>query len=166
VDPARVIGWGRSVGGGAVCALARERALAALVLESTFTSVRSIAQGLGLPGFLVRDPLDSLAVLAAFPGPVLIVHGARQIPMPTPAFATRRRRAADREPGCRHNDARVRRRWRVPGGAAHPLARIRYPARGAGNEACDFAGAEPAPRAHLPGRGASRCRSADDIFRA
>ncbi len=108
VDPARVIGWGRSLGGGAVCTLARERPVAALVLESTFTSVRSMARELGLPGFLVRDPLDSLAVLASFPGPVLIVHGELDDLIPVAHAHALDRGTRDAtlivEPGCGHND--------------------------------------------------------------
>jgi pimeloyl-ACP methyl ester carboxylesterase len=77
IDPARIIAYGRSLGGGAACALARERKVAALVLESTFTSVRSLARGFGIPGFLVRDPFDNVGVLRAYSGPVLIVHGER-----------------------------------------------------------------------------------------
>jgi hypothetical protein len=76
-----VVGWGRSLGGGAVCALARERALAALVLESTFTSVVQMARRAGLPArfapLLVRDPFDNLALLRRFRGPVLLLHGER-----------------------------------------------------------------------------------------
>lgn len=45
VDPSRIVGYGRSLGGGAVCALSLERQLAALVLESTFTSVAELARG-------------------------------------------------------------------------------------------------------------------------
>jgi hypothetical protein len=75
VDSRRVVGWGRSLGGGAICALARERPLAALVLESTFTSVRAMAARFGLPGFLVRDPFDNRAVVSTFPGPLLLLHG-------------------------------------------------------------------------------------------
>jgi hypothetical protein len=75
VDRGRVVGWGRSLGGGAICALARERPLAALVLESTFTSVRDMAARFGLPGFLVRDPFDNRSVVSHFPGPVLLLHG-------------------------------------------------------------------------------------------
>jgi len=75
IDGDRVIGWGRSLGGGAICALARERTLRALVLESTFTSVRSMAARFGLPAFLVRDPFDNRSVVAAFAGPILLLHG-------------------------------------------------------------------------------------------
>ena len=108
VDAARVVGWGRSLGGGAVCGLSRERALAALVLESTFTSVRSMVQRLGLPAFLVRDPFDNLAALGAFAGPVLIAHGEHDEMIPV-AHARALHAAVKRsrlriEPGCGHND--------------------------------------------------------------
>jgi len=77
VDPRRIVGWGRSLGGGGVCALARERPLAALVLESTFTSVRSMAARFGVPGFLVRDPFDNLSIVRGFGRPLLLLHGER-----------------------------------------------------------------------------------------
>jgi hypothetical protein len=77
IDGARILGHGRSLGGGAICALSRERRLAALVLESTFSSFRSMARRFGIPGFLVRDPFDNLAAVRAFAGPVLLLHGAR-----------------------------------------------------------------------------------------
>lgn len=107
VDASRIIAYGRSVGGGAACALARERKVAALVLESTFTSVRRLARGFGVPGFLVRDPFDNLDTLRAFSGPVLIVHGERDEIIPV-AHAADLHAAA---PGsrlalvpCGHND--------------------------------------------------------------
>lgn len=75
VDAERVVGWGRSLGGGAVGLLSRERPLCAVVLESSFTSVRALARGMHVPGFLVRDPFDTAEALAAYPGPVLVVHG-------------------------------------------------------------------------------------------
>jgi hypothetical protein len=109
VDPRRIVAFGRSLGGGAACALARERAVAALVLESTFSSVRELARGLGFPAFLVRDPFDNLAVVRGFSGPVLLLHGERDASIP-PAHAESLQRAA---PGselhllpCGHNDCR------------------------------------------------------------
>jgi len=82
VDPGRIIAYGRSLGGGAASVLAAQRTLAALVLESTFTSVRDIAKSLRVPGFLVPDPFDSVSRLAAFRGPTLIVHGERDEVVP------------------------------------------------------------------------------------
>lgn len=77
VDRSRIVAWGRSLGGGAACALAAERPLGGLVLESSFTGVRPLAQRLGLAGPLVLDPFDNLAVVSRFEGPVLVLHGER-----------------------------------------------------------------------------------------
>lgn len=107
VDAARIVGYGRSLGGGAVAALSRRRELAALVLESTFTSVRPLALRGGLPGFLVRDPFDNLAAVRAYQGPILILHGERDRIIPT---AHGRELAAAAEQArfqllpCGHND--------------------------------------------------------------
>ena len=75
VDPARIILFGRSLGGGAVCTLAAGRSSVALILMSTFTSARSFAKKYFAPGFLVRDPFDNLAVVRNYPKPVLVLHG-------------------------------------------------------------------------------------------
>jgi uncharacterized protein len=75
VDPSRIILFGRSLGGGAVCALAAAKPSAALILMSTFTSARSFAKRYLAPSFLVRDPFDNLAVVKNYPAPVLILHG-------------------------------------------------------------------------------------------
>jgi hypothetical protein len=107
IDPDRIVGWGRSLGGGAICALARERRLAALVLESTFTSVSALARRFGLPRLLVRDPFESLEVVRTFDGPILIVHGEHDELIPP----THARALHDAAPGselhllpCGHND--------------------------------------------------------------
>lgn len=75
VDPNRIILFGRSLGGGAVCALAANKPSAALILQSAFTSVKSFASRFLAPGFLVRDPFDNLSVVSTYTGPVLIIHG-------------------------------------------------------------------------------------------
>jgi pimeloyl-ACP methyl ester carboxylesterase len=75
IDPSRIILFGRSLGGGAVCALAARRPSAALILMSTFTSARSFAAKYLAPGFLMRDPFDNLSIVRGYPGPVLVMHG-------------------------------------------------------------------------------------------
>ena len=75
VDSSRIVLLGRSVGGGAVCRLAANRTSAALILMSSFISVRSFASKYLVPDFLVRDPFDNLSIVRPYPGPVLVVHG-------------------------------------------------------------------------------------------
>ena len=75
IDASRIVFFGRSLGGGAVCALARQRDSAALILMSTFTGVRPFAKRFLVPRFLVRDPFDNLAVVRNYPGPILVIHG-------------------------------------------------------------------------------------------
>jgi len=108
VDREHIIGWGRSLGGGAVCALARARPLAALVLESTFVSVRAMASEMfAIPGFLVRDPFDNLAVVRAFPGPILLLHGEHDPSIPVDHARMLQAAAAHSELHllpCGHND--------------------------------------------------------------
>ncbi|BAM05215.1 alpha/beta hydrolase [Phycisphaera mikurensis] len=75
VDPAGIVLHGRSMGGGIVATVAAQRpAAAALILESTYTSISRIAWSLWVPGFLIRDDWDVTAALALYEGPVLIVH--------------------------------------------------------------------------------------------
>ncbi len=75
VDPGRIVFFGRSLGGGAVCALAQERPSAALILMSAFTNVRTFAIRFLAPSFLVRDPFDNLAVVRSYSNPILVIHG-------------------------------------------------------------------------------------------
>lgn len=82
IDSTRVVLFGRSLGGGAVCALAAKRPSVAMILVSTFTSVRSFANHYYAPGFLVRDPFDNLECVRSYTGPVLIIHGRRDTLIP------------------------------------------------------------------------------------
>lgn len=76
VDRDRVIFHGRSLGGGVVGALVRERPAAAMILQSTFTSVADLAwERWFVPGFLILDTFDTREALESFDGPVLVVHG-------------------------------------------------------------------------------------------
>jgi pimeloyl-ACP methyl ester carboxylesterase len=75
VDSSRIILLGRSLGGGAVCALAAKRPSAALILLSTFSSVRACASSFFVPSFLVLDPFDNLALVRSYTGPILVIHG-------------------------------------------------------------------------------------------
>jgi pimeloyl-ACP methyl ester carboxylesterase len=75
VAPDRIVAYGRSLGTGAACGLAGERLLAGLILESGFTSAADMAHGYLLPSMLLRDPFDNAAAVAAFDGPILLLHG-------------------------------------------------------------------------------------------
>jgi pimeloyl-ACP methyl ester carboxylesterase len=107
VDATRIVLHGRSLGGGVVCALARERPAAALVLESTFTSVPDVAKKWFVPGRLIRDRFDSQAVVRALDVPILVVHGTCDRVVPYEhgvalARAGKRARLVSYE--CDHND--------------------------------------------------------------
>ena len=75
IDGSRIVLFGRSLGGGAVCTLAAQRPSRALILMSTFTSVRSFAVRYMVPGFFARDPFDNLALVRSYSGPILFLHG-------------------------------------------------------------------------------------------
>ena len=76
VDERRVVVHGRSLGGGVVADLAKRRPVAAIVLQSTFTSIRDIAwDSYLLPSLLVLDPFDNVELVSHYEGPILIVHG-------------------------------------------------------------------------------------------
>jgi len=106
VDADRIVGYGRSLGGGAIGQLSLERPLAAMIFESAFSSTRPFARGFGAPGFLVRDPFDNVEAAQAYDGPVLIIHGIKDEIIPV----EHGRALADaagvtlHELACGHND--------------------------------------------------------------
>lgn len=75
VGPDRIVAIGRSLGGAAAVELATRRKVRALIVISSFTSVREMARQYLLPGFMIRDPFDSLTALRSYHGPVLVLHG-------------------------------------------------------------------------------------------
>lgn len=107
VDATRIVGYGRSLGGGAIAQLAARRPMAALVLESTFTSLADIVRGFGIPDWLIVNRFDTRAALAHYPGPVLLLHGTRDVNIPV-AHAHGLQRALPaatlRLLDCGHND--------------------------------------------------------------
>jgi pimeloyl-ACP methyl ester carboxylesterase len=75
IDPSRIVLFGRSLGGGAVCDLTLKRPSAALILMSCFKSVSAFAVRYLAPAFLIRDPFDNLSAVRQYQGPVLVMHG-------------------------------------------------------------------------------------------
>jgi fermentation-respiration switch protein FrsA (DUF1100 family) len=107
IDTRRIIGQGRSLGGGAIAQLAARRPLAALVLESTFENFDEVVMGYGVPRWLLINHFDTRAVLSRYPGPVLLLHGTDdQVFASAHALAlaaVARRPTVHLEP-CGHND--------------------------------------------------------------
>jgi fermentation-respiration switch protein FrsA (DUF1100 family) len=107
IDSKRIVAYGRSLGGAAAAILAAERPIAALVLESTFTSVRSFAHDFWVPELFVLDRFETLPKVAAYGGPVLVLHGVHDDIVPKRHAET----LAAAAPGaelhflrCGHND--------------------------------------------------------------
>lgn len=107
VDARRPLYVGRSLGGGVACAVAAERPPAALILQSTFTSVASFAARHGAPAFLVRHPFRNDEVVAKLDRPLLIFHGKHDEIVPVEqaqALAKAARHAEIEEVFCGHLD--------------------------------------------------------------
>ena len=83
IDEDRLVYHGRSLGGGAVATLVEAHPPRALIMESTFTSVADVARDMWLPGFLVVDRFETLPVVEAYAGPLLVIHGTRDRVIPT-----------------------------------------------------------------------------------
>ncbi len=109
VHPWKIFGYGRSLGGGVICALAQKRPLAGLALESTFTSLADMAKERYLPGFAVKDRFDNEATLQEYEGPVFIFHGTRDNTVPY-HHALKLKKAAPQailmNQRCEHGDCR------------------------------------------------------------
>jgi uncharacterized protein len=76
-DAHRILGYGRSLGGGAIAQLAARRPLAALVLESTFENLEEVVMSYGVPRMMLINHFDTRSVLRTYHGPVLLLHGTR-----------------------------------------------------------------------------------------
>jgi len=78
INPAEIVLYGRSLGGGVAAALAGDGRAKALILERTFDSLVDVAAG-HYPYFPVRylmsNRFDSVARLKGFKGSVIQIHG-------------------------------------------------------------------------------------------
>lgn len=85
IAAARVALYGESLGTGVAVQLACERSVAAIILESPFTSIAAAAQ-IHYPWVpaarLVRDRFDSLAKIGRVRAPILILQGERDRVVP------------------------------------------------------------------------------------
>ena len=114
IDSTRIVSYGRSLGGGAAARLAVDRKVAALILESAFTSVADFARRFLAPSFLIRDRFDSRKTLASYRGPLLMIHGRLDTIVPIEhgrELAALVPGAVLEELNCGHNDCP--RQWRT-----------------------------------------------------
>jgi uncharacterized protein len=83
VDRTRIFGFGQSLGGGAICLLAKDRPLRAMILQSTFSSLDIFAAGYWAPAFLLHSHFNNISTVSQFAGPILVIHGRqdRLIPL-------------------------------------------------------------------------------------
>lgn len=107
VDPNRIVFHGRSLGGAIAADLTTERLPAALILQSTFSSMPAMAHRFLLPAFVSRHAFHTDNTVEQLDIPILIFHGIRDRLVPI-AHA---RRLADLAPDaeyvefpCGHND--------------------------------------------------------------
>jgi len=82
VNPDAIVAYGRSMGGGAAGVLAAERPIAALILESTYTSLPKLVSEKWFPPALVKDRFDTGAALKDLQIPVLVYHGRQDRVIP------------------------------------------------------------------------------------
>jgi len=108
---------GRSLGGAVAIGLAARHPVDGLIVESTFTSLREMAGGTGIPlaATVVAYRFESIELIARIRAPILIIHGDRDELIPF-EMGTRLRTAAKASPEVRfhpvmggtHNDTWVR----------------------------------------------------------
>ncbi len=108
IDVGKIFVMGRSVGGGPAADLTRHRPIAALILQSTFSSVGAMAwKSYKLPPFVALDPFDHRKAIAAFYGPVLVFHGDHDDVIPYEhgvTLSTAREGVEFVTLNCAHND--------------------------------------------------------------
>lgn len=107
VDASKLILLGRSLGGGVACGVGERVPPAALILECTFASLASMADGYHVPRWLVRHPFLNDEAIGRIKAPVLLVHGERDRVIPIAHSEALKRARPDAELlrlDCDHND--------------------------------------------------------------
>lgn len=74
VDGTKVVIHGRSIGGAVAAQLADQRTPQVLIVQSTGTSVATMAWKYGAPPFIVRSPFNTARVFEKMNIPILILH--------------------------------------------------------------------------------------------
>jgi fermentation-respiration switch protein FrsA (DUF1100 family) len=77
VDKSRIIFHGRSLGSGVAVQVAAKRKPAVIILQSSFTSMASMANQYAVPSFVVRDAYRTDQILPTLKIPTLLAHGTR-----------------------------------------------------------------------------------------
>jgi uncharacterized protein len=111
----RIVAWGESLGSGVAVALAAEKPVARMVLESPFTSITDVASSIYwyLPvRWLIKDPFRSDLRIGKVTAPVLMLHGERDNVVPIalgerPYGLISAPKRFVRFPGAGHNDLGV-----------------------------------------------------------
>jgi fermentation-respiration switch protein FrsA (DUF1100 family) len=78
VEDSDIIVFGKSLGGGVACEIARNHGIRALILESTFTSLASVGRKLFPflpPGLELGEVYDSINKVRVCGCPVMVIHG-------------------------------------------------------------------------------------------
>lgn len=110
VAPERIVCFGESLGGAVSIALATRRRCAAVIVVSTFTSLRDVARAhYGALATLAGRQFDSASLVASIGVPILIAHGDRDEIVPYALGEQLFSLAAEpkrflRVPGKQHND--------------------------------------------------------------
>lgn len=108
----RIVLYGESLGSGVAVAMAAERNVAGLILETPYSSIAEVAHSrywFALAKWLIRDRYDSLARIGKVRAPILLFHGDADTTIPI-RFGERLYDAAPEPkeahffPGGRHTD--------------------------------------------------------------
>jgi len=108
---ARIVAFGESLGGAVSIYLATERPCAAVVVVSTFTTMRDVARHhYGAAGLLAGSGFDSLRRISGVRVPLLVAHGDEDEVVPYALGQALFAAAGEpkrflRLPGAHHNDA-------------------------------------------------------------